>query len=163
MKETRGVKSGLTIFFATTIIVAVLDQATKALVTSRLGLNSIHAIIPGTLNLVYFRNTGSAFGLLRGASSLKTVLMTLLTLAAIIAIAFIVRRATSRLQTLCLSLISGGALGNLIDRLARGAVVDFIDLHAGVYHWPAFNLADSAITTGVIASLVIMFAREENK
>jgi signal peptidase II len=163
MKETRGVKSGLTIFFATTIIVAVLDQATKALVTSRLGLNSIHAIIPGVLNLVYFRNTGSAFGLFRGASSLKTVLMTLLTLAAIIALAFIIRRATSKLQALVLSLISGGALGNLIDRLARGAVVDFIDLHAGAYHWPAFNLADSAITTGVIASLIIMFVREENK
>ncbi len=163
MKETRGVKSGLTIFFATTIIVAVLDQATKALVTSCLGLNTIHAIIPGVLNLVYFRNTGSAFGILRGASSLKTVLLTLLTIAAIIAIAFIVRRATSRLQALCLSLISGGALGNLIDRLARGAVVDFLDMHAGTYHWPAFNLADSAITTGVIASLIIMFLREENK
>jgi len=163
MGGMSGVKSGLTIFFATTLAVAVIDQATKALVVSRLALNSIHAIIPGFLNLVYFRNTGSAFGLLRGASSIKTALMVILTLTAIIVIAFIVRRTASVLQAFCLSLISGGAVGNLIDRLTSGSVVDFIDIHAGAYHWPAFNIADSAITTGVMASLVIMYIHEKRK
>ncbi len=151
---------GLKIFLAITIAVAILDQAVKALITASLRLNSVSEAIPGVLNIVYFRNTGSAFGLMRGASSLKTMLMAVLTIAAIIAIAFMARRARSGLQALVLSLISGGAVGNLIDRLASGSVVDFIDVHAGTYHWPAFNIADSAITTGVIASIIIMYIKE---
>ncbi len=163
MGGANKVKSRLTIFFTTTIVVLVLDQAVKALVTLRLAPNSIHPLIPGILNLVYFRNTGSAFGVLQGASTLKTVLITALSLAAIVVIAFIVRRAAGTTQALALSLISGGAAGNLIDRLTRGSVVDFIDVHAGSYHWPAFNIADSAITVGVIASLIIMYAIERKE
>ncbi len=150
---------GLKIFFITTVAVAILDQITKVIITSRMGLNTAHEVIPGLLDIVYFRNTGSAFGMLRGASSIKTVLMTALTMGAIIFIAFMARRSRGALQALALSLISGGAAGNLTDRLTTGSVVDFIDVHLGAYHWPAFNLADSAITTGVVVSIILMYIK----
>jgi len=155
------VSKGLKIFFLTTLIVAVLDQGAKALITSGMRLNTVHEVIPGLLDIVYFRNTGSAFGIMRGASSLKTVLMTLLTLGAIIFIAFMAHRSRGAFQAIAASLISGGAAGNLIDRLIGGSVVDFIDVHIGAYHWPAFNLADSAISIGVIASLILMYAKDK--
>ena len=153
-------RSRLYIFLCTTAGVAVLDQALKALVRSRLAPGSVHSVIPGLLNIVYFRNTGSAFGILRGQSAVKTALIAALTFAAIAVIALLARRAASAIEALVLSLISGGAAGNLIDRLGTGSVVDFIDVHAGPYHWPAFNMADSAITTGVLASLVYLYLRE---
>jgi len=155
------VSKGLKIFFLTTLIVAVLDQGAKALITSGMGLNTVNEVIPGLLDIVYFRNTGSAFGIMRGASSLKTVLMTLLTIGAIIFIAFLAHRSRDAFQAIAASLISGGALGNLIDRLIGGSVVDFIDVHIGAYHWPAFNLADSAISIGVIASLILMYTKDK--
>jgi len=155
------VNKGLKIFFITTIIVAILDQGSKALLVSRMGLNTARAVIPGLFNIVYLRNTGSAFGIMGGSSSIKTVLISILTIGAIIVIAFMVRRNRGPLHAFALSLISGGALGNLIDRLAAGSVVDFIDVHIGARHWPAFNLADSAITTGVIASIIFMYIKEK--
>jgi len=155
------VSKGLKIFFITTLIVAVLDQGAKALITSGMRLNSVNEVIPGLLDVVYFRNTGSAFGLMRGASSIKTIIMTLLTLGAIIFIAFMADRSRGAFQAVAASLISGGALGNLIDRLIGGSVVDFIDIHIGVYHWPAFNLADSAISIGVIASVILMYVKDK--
>jgi len=151
---------GLKIFFIITALIAVLDQGAKALITSGMRLNTINEVIPGLLDIVYFRNTGSAFGLMRGASSIKTLIMTLLTLGAIVFIAFMAHRSRNAFQAVAASLISGGALGNLIDRLMGGSVVDFIDVHIGAYHWPAFNLADSAITTGVIASLILMYSKD---
>ncbi len=154
---------GLKIFFITTALLAILDQITKALITSRVGLNTAHEVIPGLLDIVYFRNTGSAFGMLRGASSLKTILMSILTLGAIVFIAFMARRSRGPIHALALSLISGGAVGNLLDRLSTGSVVDFIDIHLGAYHWPAFNLADSAITTGVVASIILMYVKDNRR
>jgi len=154
------VSKGLKIFFITTALVAVLDQGAKALIISGMRLNTVNEVIPGLLDIVYFRNTGSAFGLMRGASSIKTILMSLLTIGAVVFIAFMASRSRGAFQAIAASLISGGALGNLIDRLIGGSVVDFIDVHIGVYHWPAFNLADSAITTGVIASLILMYAKD---
>ncbi len=150
---------GLKIFLLTTASVAVLDQLSKALITTRLGLGSVVEVIPGLLNIVYFRNTGSAFGLMQGASSIKTILMAALTIGAIIVIAFMARQSRGKLHALALSLISGGAAGNLIDRLTSGSVVDFIDIFIGAYHWPAFNIADSAITTGVAAYIILMYKK----
>jgi len=157
------VSKGLKIFFITTLIVAVVDQLTKVIITSLMGLNTVHKVIPGLFDIVYFRNTGSAFGMMHGASSLKTILMTAFTITAIIVIAFMARRARGTIQPLALPLISGGALGNLIDRLLAGSVVDFLDAHLGAYHWPAFNLADTAITTGVIISIILMYKKEGSK
>lgn len=156
---------GFLIFLLTTASVTAIDQLSKALITSRMALGYVVEVIPGLLNIVYFRNTGSAFGLMRGASSLKTVLLSALTIGAILAIAFMARRSRSSLHAFALSLISGGAAGNLIDRLTMGSVVDFMDFYLGSYHWPAFNVADSAITTGVVASVILMYRkdyREEN-
>lgn len=148
------------IFLLTTASAAVLDQLVKALITTRMLLGEVHELIPGLLNIVYYRNTGSAFGLMRGASSIKTVLMAAITIGAIVVIAFMARRCRTSFNAFTLSLISGGAAGNLIDRLAGGSVVDFIDLYLGSYHWPAFNIADSAITTGVIASIILLYRGE---
>ncbi|MFQ5428070.1 MAG: signal peptidase II [Thermodesulfobacteriota bacterium] len=156
---------GFLIFLITTASVTLIDQLTKALITARMALGSVVEVIPGLLNIVYFRNTGSAFGLMRGAFPIKTILLALVTIGAVVVIAFMARRSRAPLHAFTLSLVSGGALGNLIDRLTMGSVVDFIDIYLGSYHWPAFNAADSAITTGVIASIILMYRkdyREEN-
>ncbi len=154
---------GLLIFLITTASVTALDQLSKALITARLAYGSVVEIIPGLFNIVYYRNTGTAFGMLRGDSSIKTVLMAALTIGAIIFIAFMARQSRTSLHAIALSLISGGAAGNLIDRLTGGSVVDFLDLYLRSYHWPAFNLADSAITTGVIASIILMYKKDSPK
>lgn len=130
------------------LAVIVVDQVTKQLVALHMHLfESIH--LTGFLNLTYMHNTGAAFSLLAGAPRLLFV-----GLGVIVTIGIMIwmhRNDTShRLTAVALSLILGGALGNVIDRATRGYVIDFIDVHAGHWHWPAFNTADSAITVGAI-------------
>jgi signal peptidase II len=128
--------------------VIVLDQVTKQLVAAQMYLfESIH--LTGFLNLTYMHNTGAAFSMLAGAPSLLFV-----ALGVIVTIAIMVwlhrHPRAYRGTAIALALILGGALGNVIDRVTRGYVIDFIDVHAGHWHWPAFNVADSAITIGAI-------------
>jgi signal peptidase II len=136
------------------LAVAVLDQAVKALVQSHLAPGDAIPVT-GFFNLVLVFNTGAAFSFLAGASGWQREFFVALTVAAAIVIVLLLRRyADERLFCLGLALILGGALGNLYDRLTLGRVVDFLDFHAAGWHWPAFNVADSAITVG--AALVIL-------
>jgi signal peptidase II len=133
--------------------VIVLDQWTKWLVEVHLPQHAAHPLIPGFLNLTHVRNTGVAFGLFAsdGASSSSWVLA-LLGLAALAAVAayFWLTPGRDRFLLVALALVLGGAVGNLIDRLSSGAVTDFVDVYLGSHHWPAFNVADSAISIGIV-------------
>jgi signal peptidase II len=144
-------KKGYGPFFLLSFIVLALDQATKYFIIGRFGLFETVNILP-FFSIVYVRNTGSAFGMLK---SLGNVFFIVTAAVAIVVVAFlIVRDGENRLG---LSLILGGAAGNVTDRLAHGFVVDFLDLHAGGLHWPAFNVADAALTAGIFLLLVRSF------
>src|SRR5437763_4090881 len=131
----------------------VLDRWTKVLIQNRFDLNESISIIDGFFDITYVRNTGVAFGIFSSISSpAKSLLLSIFTAcAAVVVITYSVRSpARNRLLQVALALILGGALGNLYDRLAYGYVVDFLEFYAGTYHWPSFNVADAAITTGVV-------------
>jgi signal peptidase II len=131
-----------------TLAVVALDQATKAAVRSSLHLGERHDLLL-SIDLVHVRNRGIAFGLFAGGGALLTVL----TYTALgILLVYFARHAGHRLLWLPTGLLLGGALGNLIDRARLGAVTDFIDPP----WWPAFNVADTAITLGVLALLVAL-------
>jgi signal peptidase II len=133
--------------------VVVLDQASKLVVTRGMFLNQTIEVIGGFFNIVYVINTGAAFSILRDGGSLRTLVLIGASVAALVVIGALIRRAEGFFTPIYLSLIAGGAFGNLIDRVRYGGVVDFLDFHVGRYHWPAFNVADSAITAGVAAAL----------
>lgn len=145
--------------FLTFIVGAVvfLDQFTKLLVLRYLPLHSGKEVIPGFFNLVHTRNTGAAFSLLAGMPSFWRqtffVGMTLL-IVAMLFFAYRKVRSGDVWGRAAYSLIIGGALGNLVDRLRLNEVVDFLDVYVSSYHWPAFNVADSAISVGAVMLLI---------
>ncbi|BBO21564.1 MAG: lipoprotein signal peptidase [Rhodocyclaceae bacterium] len=130
-------------------LIIVLDQLTKFWVVSALSLGqSIE--LTGFLNLVFVYNPGAAFSFLSDAGGWQRWFFVALALAVSAWLTFLIRQhAAERLLPLAATLILGGALGNVIDRIRFGAVVDFVDVHAAGWHWPAFNVADSAISVGV--------------
>jgi signal peptidase II len=145
------------------LLTLTLDRWTKSLLVSRLDVNESISVIDGFFNITYVRNTGVAFGIFSSISSpVKSLLLSVFTGAAVILVIVYGLRmpAQNRLLQAGLSLILGGALGNLYDRVKYGYVIDFLEWYAGPYHWPAFNIADSAITTGVVL-LVIEIIRNE--
>jgi len=132
--------------------VILLDLWTKMLVLQRLALHEAVSVIPNFFQIVHVRNTGAAFGL--GANASSKLVPILLTLGAIavfcVVVVYALRSAvTDRLLQTGLHLILGGAIGNLMDRFRFGYVVDFLDVYVGRNHWPAFNVADSAICIGI--------------
>ena len=134
--------------------IIVLDQWTKWLVEIHLPHHTAHPVIPGFLNLTHVRNTGVAFGLFAsqgggGGGSWPLVLLGLVALTAV-GIYFWFAPSRDRILLIALSLVVGGAVGNLIDRVSSGAVTDFIDVYVGSHHWPSFNVADSAISIGIV-------------
>jgi signal peptidase II len=133
--------------------VIVLDQITKAVVLSHLAPGTHVDVVDGFVTLTLVMNPGLAFGLLGGVPAGWRWVVAVLSVAALIVLARVALRVLpecGRLDQVAIGLFFGGAIGNLIDRLRFGAVVDFVDLHVRGYHWPAFNVADSAITVGVI-------------
>jgi len=133
--------------------VVVFDQLTKAAVVSHLAPGTHVDIVEGFVTLTLVMNPGLAFGLLGGIPTGWRWLVASLSIAALVVLARVALRVLpggSRLDQVAIGFIFGGAVGNLIDRVRFGAVVDFVDLHARGYHWPAFNVADSAISVGVI-------------
>lgn len=134
--------------------VVILDQFSKWLLLHSLQPLAVIPVLDGFFNIVHVRNRGMAFGLLGrpDAHAWRTLLLVGASLAAIIVVVWWLTRLnrSEKWMALGLSLVLGGALGNLIDRLAYGEVIDFLDFYAGSYHWPAFNVADAAITTGTI-------------
>ncbi len=145
------------------LAVVVADQWSKWLVEEHLPPLASWVVLPGFLDLTHVRNTGVAFGLFAARGNLVgTLALTALGLAAMAIIGLYFHRTPSneRLLLGSLSLILGGALGNLIDRLFSGGVTDFLDFYYGGYHFHTFNLADSAITIGIcLMALDALFRR----
>ena len=139
------------------VLVVVLDQAVKAAVRGRLALHESVTVIPGLFDLTRIHNTGAAYGFLDGVEfPFKTVLLTCVAMAALVGLAFY-SASLDRGQPLTrtgLTLVIGGAAGNLIDRVTAGYVLDFFDFYRGGWHFWAFNVADSAITIGVVLMIL---------
>lgn len=153
-------------YFLIAGLVVILDQLTKLWVVNNFQLYESKAVIPGVANLVYVTNTGAAFSLFADVESpWRHYFFLAVGGAALIGltIAYFRYYRTTVLYGAALALIAGGAAGNLLDRLRYGSVVDFIDIYVGTYHWPAFNIADSAICVGAGLFIVtnILEAREK--
>ena len=142
-------------------LVVLLDQATKLLVLAKMPLYHSITVLPGFFNLTHIRNPGGAFGFMAaGSQGIRNLLFVGVSIVAMGLIVYFYRSTPKTYPYLAsaLAMIFGGAVGNLIDRLRFGEVVDFLDVYVGAYHWPAFNVADSAITVGItifIAHLVL--------
>lgn len=154
------------LFLAITFLVILLDQMTKAWILATLRLHEGFAVIGGLFNIIHVRNPGAAFGFLAGAPPLfRYIFFIAVTVAAILLIFHYLR--VSRIQEsyliLALALILAGAVGNLIDRVRFGEVVDFLDVFYGSHHWPAFNVADSAITVGAAILIVVLLRRRKER
>ncbi len=144
-------------FYLVALAVLFLDQASKLAIIRSLQLGQGVPVIPGFFDLVFVLNPGAAFGFLASLPErVRNPFFILVSVVAVILIVFYQTRSPRphRLPCLALGLVLGGAVGNLVDRLRWGMVVDFLDVHVGPYHWPAFNVADSAISVGV--SLMIL-------
>lgn len=135
-------------FFLISLAVVGLDQLTKQLIVSSVGPFEVIEVAP-FFNIVHVRNTGSAFGMFKELGNVFFIAVACLAMAFIAGL--IVKDKDNRL---IYSLLLGGAAGNLIDRIRYGSVVDFLDFYIGRFHWPAFNVADSALTVGVALLLV---------
>jgi signal peptidase II len=149
--------SGRRMYFGVAGLIVCLDQITKALVDRYMSLYESRPIVDGLVKLTYVQNRGAAFGILSDADlPYQSWLFAVVSLLALGAIAVYAWRLPpgSRMPRLALALIMGGAVGNLLDRLRLGHVVDFVDVYWGVHHWPAFNVADSAISVGVALLLL---------
>ena len=147
-------------------VIVVLDQITKSAVIARFSLHETLEIIPGLFNLVYVMNPGAAFGFLADASpTFRYVFFIGVTIAAAGLIVYYLVKSNPRNRLLAgsLTLIFGGAVGNLIDRIRFGAVVDFLDVYIGASHWPAFNVADSSITVGAVLMIWEMLRNRKSK
>ena len=144
-KSTGG---SLAPWLGVAVIVILFDQLTKIAVAKVFAYGSSHAIAP-FFNLVLVYNRGAAFSFLAMAGGWQRWAFTALGVAAAVLICYLLKRhGNQKLFCAALALIMGGAIGNVIDRLAYGHVIDFLDFHVNTWHWPAFNLADSAITIG---------------
>lgn len=144
--------SGKSVYLLVGLLVVAADQWSKWLVEQHLPPHRPLTVIPGFLDFTHVRNTGVAFGMFaaNGSGSVTLVLTLLGLLALTVVGAYFWRTPPSeRLTLTALGLILGGAVGNLIDRIASGAVTDFVDAYFGSYHWHTFNVADSAITVGI--------------
>lgn len=154
-------------FLLLSLFVVVADQWSKWLVERHLPLHQPMEVIPGLLNFTHVENTGVAFGMFAAnGSSSGTAILTILGLIALAVVGLYFWHASERdtLMLTSLSLILGGAVGNLLDRIAAGSVTDFIDAYVGTYHWHTFNLADSAITIGIcLMALEIVLSGRRSK
>jgi signal peptidase II len=140
------------------IVVIFLDRLTKTWVTLRIPFGDAIPVIPHVLRITHWTNEGAAFSLFADTASPNAVrwgLISFSLLAALVVLVFLVRLGDRiTLTTFALALVLAGALGNVHDRIAYGSVVDFIEVHIFAYHWPDFNLADSAIVTGACLLLL---------
>ncbi|HXB69376.1 MAG TPA: signal peptidase II [Candidatus Acidoferrales bacterium] len=136
--------------------VFALDRLTKWLIETRVSLTDTYNVIPGFFDIVRSENRGVAFGIFNdGTSEWRSILLVALSLAAVLGVGLALRKANQMdgVSVWAFSLILGGAAGNVFDRIIHGRVTDFLELYAGEYHWPTFNVADSAI---VIASGLLL-------
>jgi len=138
------------------LAVLVADQLTKWVIASAIPLHDSRPVIPGFFRLTHVKNRGAAFGIFADSTSpMKIEVLILLSVVALVVVLMLLwEQPGARRIGLGLALILGGALGNLFDRLARGSVVDFLEFYLRGFHWPAFNVADSAIVIG--AGLLVL-------
>ena len=151
------VRPAFSMIMAVVLIVVVLDQLTKRIVIEHFVPGQILPVIPGAFNLTLLFNRGAAFGLMANFSDgIRMLALGLTTALALLCVGYFLFREyfEDKVGQVALAMILGGAFGNLIDRLLIGEVVDFLDFYYSVWHWPAFNLADSAICAGVFVLLV---------
>jgi signal peptidase II len=146
------------------ILLVILDQLTKFFIAKNLSQYDGITIIPGFFKLVHVRNNGAIFGLL--SDSGKSWVFIVLTVASLLALSLVIYYfhivpAKDKVFKLALALILAGALGNLIDRILRGYVVDFLHFYIQRWQWPSFNIADSCITIGALLLLYIFFIRKK--
>ena len=145
------------------MLIVGLDQATKLWVVNTLYLGASEEILP-FFNLVYVLNPGAAFSFLANQPGWQRYFLSAVALITSVVIVFMMRSARGKpWPMLCLASILGGAIGNLIDRLLYGAVVDFLDFYWGQFHWPAFNFADMAITLGAIGLILTELLAHKTK
>ena len=148
-------------------IIVLADRLTKTLVAARIPLGDAISVVPHFLRITHWLNEGAAFSLFADSASPNTVRWGLIAFSALAATAVLIAmvRLGDRLTLTsgALALVLGGALGNLHDRIAYGSVVDFIEVHIFGYHWPDFNVADSAIVTGACLLLLDSLLRKEER
>ena len=154
MASVSRSKAGAILWFALALLVILADQASKAWANDVLAASWIQ--VTGFFSLVLLRNTGSAFSFLADAGGWQKLLFSAVAIGVSAAMAAVIwKHSAEKLAPAAAALVLGGAIGNLIDRVMLGSVTDFIDLHIGDIHWPAFNIADSAIVLGVIFFILI--------
>ncbi len=151
-------------FALVTVISLILDQVSKIYIDSNFAIGESHAVIGNFFHITYVRNPGAAFGILSD-SAMRVPFFLSISVIATLGILWYVRKVTAdkQWQLAALGLILSGALGNFIDRSRLGEVIDFLDVHWYNYHWPAFNVADSAICVGVGIMLICTWHEERHQ
>lgn len=157
-------KAKYIILLAVSVLVLVLDQVTKVYIDKTMRLHDSITVIEGFFNITYLRNKGAAFGILAN-SSWRLPFFLLVSAVAVVVILVVVSRLRDdqKASALSLSLIFSGAVGNLIDRVRLGEVIDFLYVHWYEHYWPAFNVADSAICVGVFLLAIEMVLEERRE
>jgi signal peptidase II len=150
MSQSTGGLNKVALVAAISLSVAFLDFLTKKIIVSKIMLYESINVLP-FLNIVHVQNRGAAFSLF---SNLGNNYFIGISVIAIVAIIVYLSKLSRGLELYALSMILGGAVGNLLDRIVQGKVTDFIDVFVGGWHWPAFNVADSALTVGIILFLI---------
>ncbi len=147
------------------IIAIALDVITKLIIKSKVAYLTAIPVIDGFFNIVYVLNPGAAFGFLRNLDdSYRQLFFIVVTIIAIIFIFFLMKNEERTLSSYAYALVLAGATGNLIDRIHTSYVVDFLDFYIGDYHWPAFNVADICISTGIAILIIdILFFKKSKK
>jgi len=146
------------------VILLVLDQASKLLIERHVPLHQAIEVIPGFFAITHVENRGAAFGLLAGLPGAGTLFVIISLIAIVLIGAYFRWLKDDEVWTpFCLALVLTGAVGNLIDRFRLGSVVDFLDVHYRGWHWPAFNVADSCITVGVLLLALKILWGEKTK
>jgi len=153
--------------FLIAAVVVILDRFTKALIKTHFSAYDTTTVIPGLFNIVHTENPGIAFGMLANASGpWRDLVLIGFSALVLIAISVMLLRPASQRDSvlrIALAFILGGAFGNLYDRIVNGTVTDFIEVHAGQHYFPAFNVADSAITVGACLLLLDMWRAKERR
>jgi signal peptidase II len=161
----RATAARIVILAAVSLATVLLDQATKFHIMQSMRLHESIPIIPNFFSLTYIRNPGAAFGLLASSGQIFRLIFfsfTSLFALGLLGTIFFRLRQDDWLGHLSIAAILGGAIGNMLDRLRYGEVIDFLDFYIQSYHWPAFNVADSAISIGVFF-LILHFVFEKRE
>ena len=151
--------------FLIAAVVVLLDRLTKGMIKTHIGVYDTITVIPGLFNIVHTENPGIAFGLLSNTTGpWRNILLIGFSAVVLVAIAVMLLRPSNQRDSVlrtALAFILGGAFGNLYDRIVNGMVTDFVEVHAGQHYFPAFNVADSAITVGACLLLFDMWRARE--